>query len=297
MLIPDEIRKSVVFACHKPNLAGMPRPGGTAFFVGVHGGPDGSIVSTYFVTAKHVIDAIRTAGVDGKVHLRINVKNESPKFVESLVDAWRFHHNDSGHVDVAVLPFEMPPQWDGLVYPLRSSILEHDIIKEQSIGPGDEVFVTGLFTSHYGKGQNIPIVRIGHIAAMPEEAVETKWCGPMEAYLVEIHSIGGLSGSPVFVHLGPVIHDSNRQPSLAAHRGGPFYLLGLVHGHWNVPVPDADAAAVDDHVRDRINAGIAIVTPVSKVIETLNHPELMATRVRRLRNEIDKLAATPDSLA
>jgi hypothetical protein len=56
----------------------------------------------------------------------------------------------------------------------------------------------GLFKSHYGEQRNIPIIRIGNIAALPEEPVQTHYCGPTDAYLVEVRSIAGLSGSPVF---------------------------------------------------------------------------------------------------
>jgi len=41
----------------------------------------------------------------------------------------------------------------------------------------------------------------GNIAAMPEELIEVRDFGMMQAYLVESRSLGGISGSPVFVHV------------------------------------------------------------------------------------------------
>jgi hypothetical protein len=44
-----------------------------------------------------------------------------------------------------------------------------------------------------------PIVRIGTVAALREEPVLSRDGHPMDVYLVESQSIGGLSGSPVFI--------------------------------------------------------------------------------------------------
>jgi hypothetical protein len=71
------------------------------------------------------------------------------------------------------------------------------------IGIGDAVFITGLFSHHPGKARNLRVIRVGNIAAMPDEPVKTQR-GEMEAYLIEARSLGGLSGSPVFVRpVGP----------------------------------------------------------------------------------------------
>ena len=65
-----------------------------------------------------------------------------------------------------------------------------DFIAKEGIGPGEDVFVVGLFRRHTGRAQNIPIIRVGNLVAMPEEPVQTA-TGLQEAYLVELHSIGG----------------------------------------------------------------------------------------------------------
>ena len=77
------------------------------------------------------------------------------------------------------------------------------VINDNAIGVGDEVFLTGLFANHIGQQRNLPIIRVGNIALMPEEPVQHPSLGPIDAYLIEARSIGGLSGSPVFVHLAP----------------------------------------------------------------------------------------------
>lgn len=48
--------------------------------------------------------------------------------------------------------------------------LNEEIITEHRIGPGDEVFITGLFTRAVGTSLNMPIVRMGNVSLIrPEE--------------------------------------------------------------------------------------------------------------------------------
>jgi hypothetical protein len=275
MLIPPETQKCVAFVCYKKAIPERPtadpaRACGTAFFVALtkseaHPGHG------YVVTAKHVIDAIKRDSGDDIVRLRVNLRDGGYGFLESQRADWHSHPTDPS-VDVAVLRLEEDPPIDALYYPLSGAV-SPSLIVEHGIGPGDEVFVTGLFTNHYGKERNIPVVRIGNIAAMAEEPVATRWSkdGPMEAYLVEMRSTGGLSGSPVFVQLGRMSEgDSSRL------RGGRFHLLGMVHGHYDVP--NIDTTEEDAGERDRTNAGIAIIIPASKILEVIDHPDFVAKR-------------------
>jgi hypothetical protein len=111
---------------------------------------------------------------------------------------------------------------------------------------------------------------MGAIALMPEEPVPTSF-GNVDAYLVEVRSIGGLSGSPVFVwSAGPRIIGNERSG------GGVFAMLGLVHGHWDIP---HDAASPDTGFEsERLNVGIAVVVPAHRVLEVFDHPTLAARR-------------------
>ena len=159
-------------------------------------------------------------------------------------------------------------------------IATNEIIKQDSIGIGNELFVTGLFVGHYGKKRNTPIIRAGNIAAMPEEKVETEEFGDIDAYLIEARSIGGLSGSPVFVFL-----DSRRTRRVKfpnenedkIFSGRVFYLLGVVHGHW-----DRKENEINDDTQDidggKINTGIAIVIPATKLLEIIDQPKFLQQR-------------------
>lgn len=61
---------------------------------------------------------------------------------------------------------------------------------------------------------------------------------------------------------------------------GPFYLMGLMHGHWNIKVSDqneSDPPTLGAGA-DTTAIGIAVVVPAKKILEVLNHPELVADR-------------------
>lgn len=265
MLIPNDVRKCVTFLAYR--LAdGQFRLAGTAWYTGKPIA-NSDRATAFLVTAKHVIDAIRRYGLT-EVFVRLNLSKGST-LVRTGIDDWVTHPTDPT-VDVAVLRAGVPEEADHLVYPV-TRFASHEVVREQSIGIGEEVFLTGLFVNHFGQSRNIPIVRVGNIAAMPEEAVATR-LGPMEAYLVEARSIGGLSGSPVFVHLG-IARSIDGQVKFA--QGGPiFFLLGLMHGHWDVTELDVDDAMLDEPSRRNINMGIGIVVPAWKISDVLDQPHL-----------------------
>jgi len=239
----------------------------------------------YTVTAKHLIGYIRQKSLDQIVHLRVNLRAGGTAVIEIPASAWWDHPTDSS-VDVSVHPEGPDWHFDFHSYPLivgdaaTSSIVTPEVIAQQRISVGEEVFLSEHFATHTGQGKNIPIIRIGNIAAMPEEKIHVGYLGPIDAYLIEARSIGGLSGSPVFVHLGEIrlVPDGviAYTPGHAKEPGGIFYLLGLVHGHFDV------RETTPPLTNEKINMGIAIVVPVSKILETISHPELLEIKKKRI---------------
>ena len=105
----------------------------------------------------------------------------------------------------------------------------------------------------------------------------------MEAYLVEARSINGLSGSPVFVSPeAGYVHDlKTKDPHALGRWGGEarrFWLLGLMHGHWDVDASDIDMIRPDRADAELINAGIGIVVPAQKILEIIEQPRLEEMR-------------------
>lgn len=303
MLAPPEIRKCVVFLAGKNAETGKMKVGGTAFCVGVPIPPLTGYVG-YLVTAKHCIDSIKNnEKTDGKIYLRVNFANGLTDFVETSPKDWHFHpaalSSVAGceRVDVAVYQAPFGSGWDVRFWTMaEDSFVDKALIDKEKIGPGDEVLIAGLFTQRFGESKNIPVVRIGNIAAMDDEPITTKWSDghPMEVYLIEARSIRGLSGSPAFVNIGIPPHLVQM-----AHRGhGTCYLLGLVHGHFGFPVPDTDASldeGTDSAETNKINTGIAMVIPARKIYETLQLPELKTARQVIIDDEMRKRSESAEA--
>lgn len=223
----------------------------------------------YLVTARHVIAKIR----ERDFFIRINTKDgKSLKFSVGSEIKWFFHPNESESSDAAIYPLVIDKvafgSLDYSAIPTNIFVNETQICSE-GIGVGDDIFMAGLFAHHSGNEKNFPIVRMGNIAMIPNEPIKTHDFGDMEAYLIESHSIGGLSGSPVFV--------------LKEIEIGRWttYLLGLVHGHWHINSEKIiDSSAKDQNDPSRMNVGITAVVPAKKILETIEQENLSLIRAK-----------------
>jgi hypothetical protein len=263
-VVPDEVRKCVFFLFYIA-FDGSEKLAGTGFFVSVpFTNQQGQFI--YLVTAKHVITGTENKTSDGRVYLRINTKNNSIGVIATELAAWQYHPEDDS-IDAAILAWA-PDQntFDYKSIPI-TMVLNDEVRDTEQIGAGDDVFLTGLFSNHHGTKKNLPIIRIGNIALMPEEKVYTNSFGYIDAYLIEARSIGGLSGSPVFVYLS---YMRERNGNIHFGQGPLFYWLGIMHGHWDINEGDSVDVQSMDIVGKSINMGIGIVVPATKVIEIIN---------------------------
>ena len=263
MRIDENVRKCVAFVALRMN-DGTFRFMGSAFWLGRDVPGQTQTTRMYLVTARHVIDGIRKTGID-KVWLRLNHTDGSSKWASTELSQWYVHPSDPT-ADVAILEAVVPPGCDHLVVPF-SLCLTPEAAAANEVSLGDEVFVVGLFAHHYGEQRNIPIVRVGNLAARDEEKLNSREFGKMDAYLIEARSIGGLSGSPVFLNLGltRIIEGQFKQAN-----GSITFLLGLVHGHYDVDASKVDAPTEQ---ANRVNTGIAIVVPVHTVMAVIGRYE------------------------
>lgn len=221
----------------------------------------------YAVTAKHVVDAVASLGYD-KIFFRLNIGNSTQMFT---IDLNKWIYPDDKNVDIAITPFNFSTDFDHLYFP-ESSFLDEEKIKQNGIDCGDEVFITGLFKHHFGEKKNIPIVRVGNIAMMPEEKLHLK-DRVMDAYLIECRSISGISGSPVFINYGLV----REIDGIVKFKQGEQIpsLLGLVHGHFDTNSNEIDTIDSTTGNDEKINVGIAIVIPVKDLSNLLNSKEIL----------------------
>jgi hypothetical protein len=307
MRVPDPVPKCVVFLCIKAiqDEKEIYLPGGTAFFVSMKPVPD--ITFGYLFTVKHVLEdmGLDKRSIDKKIYIRYNKINGEVDTLETSVGDWytnEVEHGMDSAVDVAVFPL-LPHLkiFDHAAFPIRYIVTEKSA-KTENIGIGDEVFVSGLFNRRYGNDRNIPIIRTGNIAAMLDEKIKTRY-GKTDMYLIECRSIGGLSGSPVFVHKPKlkIVADRNRIGALTNltldFEDEWFRLLGLIHGHWDVDMKrvalQPDLMLKD--VAEFLNMGIALVTPMERAIEVLDHPELKKQREDEIKRIQDDNVPSTDS--
>src|SRR5262249_28302595 len=133
--------------------------------------------------------------------IRLNCSDGTATQYQMDKSEWEFH--EDSRVDAAVAPMRWRDSDLLRKYDLQAistqEFLTDELIERFQITPGEELYFPGLFVKHPGNQSNIPILRTGTIAALPKEPVFTKR-GLARGYLAELRSIGGHSGSPVFVH-------------------------------------------------------------------------------------------------
>lgn len=296
MIIPEQLRRSVAFICYT-DKNGDKRYCGTCFFFALKEEEFGGTF-THTITAKHVIVGVKEKSRDGKAIVRVNLTEGGVEYLETNADDWFSDPDDP--TDVAIL--EWVPEVGGkyaVAHIQDDMVMPDEVEFRKRPGHGDDVAIIGLFVNHAGQKRNLPIVRAGNIAALPEEKVSTKEFGDIDAFLVECRSIGGLSGSPVFAHLTAprVTEDGVAELNI---RTRYVWLLGLIHGHYDAPTPNEDTIVDlttdnEEFDRERINMGIAIVIPAKKIMDALNHPLMAKKREEEMKEVRKRMLPTEDA--
>ena len=210
--------------------------------------------------------------------IRINtVDGKSDVINYSLAD-WRMHPD--GH-DVAVCPIPVYPHHKLGGVPDEYFITEQSVA-EWNIGPGDNVFVMGRFINHEGKQKNTPALRFGNIAMSPDEPIRQENGHLQLSFLIETHSSGGYSGSPVVVFIPPADRPFRK---ISQRYGAGLWLLGVDWGHipqWQPVVRRTNPKEKYDDWGIRNNTLMAGVVPAWQLRELLDIKEFTD-----MRKEID----------
>jgi hypothetical protein len=274
---PDELLKCVAFVGYK-DAVGQYHLTGSGFWISRPGPDDIKDLyrPAYFVSAQHVIAKVQKDAFDGRVWLRLNTKQNGQTWYETPLTSWVTHPSDNT-VDLAILKIGVDASFDHVTWPLELCVLKDSLdvmtTGDRKVELGDELCFAGLFYPHKGERRNIPIVRIGNIAALRNEPVLNRDGVQMDVYLVESRSIGGLSGSPVFIDI--ITAKTVRPPShgffapaYPHDSPGRFKLFGIIHGHFGGDL-ESDAVADDGKQNVGVNFGIAMVIPAEKIHEVL----------------------------
>ena len=240
---------------------------GSGFFIAVPSTVHQGVFHA-FVTAKHLVDEHKGRQLD----LVVNGYSGKPVVIPIPLDWPWFSHPTDKSADVAITPFSMQPEVKAVSLRVKDFVAASEVGFGNKLGEGDEVFFPGLFTWAPGESRMTPIVRHGHLAMIPDGPIQVD-NSFADVYLIEAHSIGGMSGSPVYVR---------ETVSLSAGMTGTgnMKLLGLMHGHWDIKESEMNKPSFVHDRQRGVNMGIAVVVPASKILETVNHPELVAMRER-----------------
>lgn len=243
-------------------------PIGTAFLGAIF---DGDLAHVVAITARHVIDQ-----VSGETFsIRINRKDGTAavikiekKFVATYADR---------AIDLSFFPLSLDPT----IYEVVPYVLDRARwlakLKENGFPSlGSEVVTVGLYTTHYGHLRNRPVVRIGHLAALPEEMVMTD-VGYVFGYLIECHSIAGLSGSPVYWSLSK--HEHSADGKITSQYAN--IILGILIGHhvvqskedemrvpqFQTKLESREVRPDQEYVGEDRRTGFAVVLPIQRIFE------------------------------
>ena len=250
------------------------RVGGTGFIVGIFSQTRSQRFYPHVVTNAHVVDG-------GNYTIRFNTKDGKSLALETDPAEWVVSTED----DLAVYPTDMPENAEFMAIMPDVFIDDSCTIDGWPLFPGDDVVMYGRFIDHDGRQRNKPVVRFGSISMLPDQDATVRVNNRDQlAFLVECRSMGGFSGSPVFVHLAqPRLMDDatfDKKGWIPLH----WRFLGVDCGHlpFFAGVRDKPSVASQrvDGLWSETNSGIAVVIPAWRLERLLNDERLANERER-----------------
>jgi hypothetical protein len=258
--------------------------GGTGFLVGVSSGlnADPAFARTpkamreiqasgswalYAVTAAHVV-------VLGCPVVRISTRDGKTRVLDLPLNAWQLHPDGD---DVAVCSIGPATEHGRIAFVPEPFLLSEEDFADQGFTPGSEVFFVGRFMGYDGQQRNAPSVRFGNLAIAERVPVRNEKSGiSQESILVEMRSLPGYSGSPVFLY-NPVEQFLLKDDELHYSPNGleNVWLLGVDWCHLTSkePVRQKDGSPLAEDLFVNQNSGMAGVVPAWKVAQLLHEKE------------------------
>lgn len=275
---PD-LMKSVVFLGIQTERGDF-TPIGTAFVL-VHD-YDEQIQFVFVVTAAHVVENL-SSEAQARLVIRINKKDGGVGYIPTAGRPRLTHENPANDVMLISIAID-PTVYDVIAVPGDRAEIEKMREEGDGLFPGDTIAVTGVYTSHHGLVRNIPVLRTGNVAAIADEPVLTGR-GYAVAHLIELRTIAGLSGSPVYQTMAPVrikagvmqtrIHDTSLGTILGVLVG--YHLIEDSTDVISVPRSARPASADENqYSADERNTGFGVVIPIERVFEMIEHPNARA---------------------
>lgn len=287
--IDDQIRDATIYLYASVSDAEKgetyqrePVNGGSGFLVWVKSAINDDIGFVYAFTNWHVIDEAEMPVI------RINNRDGSVEIIPLSANDWT-KHKDS---DLAMVCLQSMVSESSLKYrAIRSDLfITKGMIELLNIGLGDDVYMVGRFIHHAGKKQNVPSVRSGIISNMPHPSepirINNNDTEP-EAFLVEMRSLSGFSGSPVVLTL------PFSQGYLSLERNSTIERDDIEIGAWLLGI-DRASFYIRDNVREltpdgvylqkserlfvNSHSGHAVVIPAWRLTEMINREDFVMAR-------------------
>jgi hypothetical protein len=215
--INDELMQSIIYLYPSRDAAERGEAaGGTGFLVSYTSDKFANAFFLFAVSNKHVVCD------GGSSVIRVNTLAGGVDIFEFEPHQW-YSTNDH---DLAIMPVKLDLAKHRIKAADLSFLLTIAAMKTYDIGPGDEVFMIGRFANHDGKIVNTPSVRFGNLSMMVDQ-IDHPYLGTQESFAVEMRSMGGYSGSPVFVY--PSAWNMNTGATSVG--GQRLFLLGVDWGH------------------------------------------------------------------
>ncbi|MFA6456134.1 MAG: hypothetical protein WCW40_04870 [Bacteroidota bacterium] len=255
--LPLQVKKSVAFIFVR-DTSNRLQAQGTGFFVLLRTNQNADTANFgYLVTTKSTLYRRDGSSIDS-LYIRINRKDG---FADTLIipliqnGVRRYFVHPDSLADLAIIPaYPDLNRYDALFTPVNM-IAGVDFLKNEGIVEGDEVFYTGMLSSHFGIFKNIPVVRTGKIVQISDE--KYLWGrGYTEFYLVETAMSDGGNGSPLYFY-SAAVKDSGKVTMPAK-----LLLTGVVSGRFG----------------ESRESNLIRVVPAFKLIELLNTPDVFAER-------------------
>ena len=154
-------------------------------------------IHLYAVTNAHLVNLdpsfpiIRLRRRDGQVNI-IDTEGEGGPWIR---------HPNGDDIAVCLLQLDssdalrlITPKWHKRPRPDNPGVDENGEIL------GRDVVMVGRLIGHDGKETNVPVLRFGNVSALPVEPIQHPGLHiKQESFLVEMRSLSGFSGAPVFV--------------------------------------------------------------------------------------------------
>ena len=218
----------------------------------------------YVVTNRHVIRDLQ----------RVVVRLKAFPFGFKIVSFAQAEFQRDAKLDVAIAALPEVEE-ASFAFLTKATALAPESLERLKIGYGTDVFMPSrvVRANMQYRQRNVSVIRYGNIALIPQ--CEEPF------YLVEMRSVAGHSGSPVFVYPGPLIFGRARKPE---EDFAPM-LLGINRGHieeyTHILAEVNGTLSKHPHLRSVTNMAISQVIPAWNIFEMLESKKFKSQRQRR----------------